>query len=41
MEFMNNFWFQMFIFFIKNVPWFSKTSLIKSLIHKIKEHKNF
>jgi len=40
MEFMKNFGFQMSIFFEKYSMIF-QNSLIKSLIHKIKLHKNF
>jgi len=40
MEFMKNFGFQMSIFFRKIFMIFQNSS-IKSLIHKIKKHKNF
>ena len=40
MEFMHNFLFQMSIFFRKMFHDFLKF-FIKSLIHKIKQHKNF
>jgi len=41
MEFRKNFGFQMSIFFLEQCSMIFQNSLIKSLIHKIKEHKNF
>jgi len=41
MEFMKNFLFQMSIYFLEKYSMIFQNSLIKSLIHKIKKHKNF
>jgi len=38
---MKNFLFQMSIYFLEKYSMIFQNSLIKSLIHKIKKHKNF